>query len=371
MFIKLKSLLISVSLVALCFTSQAQYQELAQPSSSNAWVMAYGIAESYSNAVYDAGTVSGTWDEYFVVPQWGWTSIIDVQVTPDQLAPTTLDLMTNIASGFPGAAGATGPQGTPGIDGTNGSPGAAGATGATGTVGAQGPIGLTGPTGPQGASGTNGATGATGASGSTGATGATGSQGAAGTNGTNGASPIILIGTTTSISSGSPSVTDTVTGPTNLFNFTLLQGATGATGPQGPAGSTGVAGSTGATGSAGAVGATGSTGPTGPTGATGAAGANGTNSKLIQDVRLQTDAAGNFSWTYPTAYGAGTNPVVQIQVESPSTNVLLNVQIIGTPSNTGMTGKVWSLPSISVLTLLVLGSPVGYQSYVHVFVAAP
>jgi len=176
-------------------------------------------------------------------------------------------------------------------------------------------------------------------------------------------------------------------------------GATGATGPKGDkgdkgdTGSTGATGPTGATGSPGATGATGPAGPTGPTGATGAAGTNATTTsnattstaglesaadktKLdslpsIQRLRVQTDASGNYTWTYPTAYGSGVVPIIGCQIETATTTVPVNVQIIGTPTNTSCVIKVLSAPTVNVLGVLVLGTPAGTQAYLHLTATTP
>ncbi len=78
------------------------------------------------------------------------------------------------ATGAPGATGATGQAGAAGATGPTGPTGATGATGPTGNTGATGPTSDTGATGAPGPTGDIGATGATGDTGTTGATGPTG-----------------------------------------------------------------------------------------------------------------------------------------------------------------------------------------------------
>lgn len=90
----------------------------------------------------------------------------------------------------------------------------------------------------------------------------------------------------------------------------------------------------------------------------------------IQRVRAQTDASGNYTWTYPSAYGSGVVPIISVVAEGGST-VPLNVQIVGVPSNTSVTFKVLSLPSTSILGIVVLGAPAGAQAYLHVTAVAP
>lgn len=160
-------------------------------------------------------------------------------------------------------------------------------------------------------------------------------------------------------------------------------------------GATGATGATGAAGAAGAVGATGATGAVGATGAAGSNGSNGTNATttsnatgsvpglesgadktkldalpLIQRIRVQTDSSGSYTWTYPTAYGSGVIPVVSVVAEGGST-VPLNVQLASAPTNTSATFKVLTLPSTSVLSIVVLGAPAGAQAYLDITATAP
>ena len=90
--------------------------------------------------------------------------------------------------GIAGVAGTDGKTGTPGVAGTDGktitnTSSGSGATGATGATGAPGSIGTTGATGSAGASGSAGPAGPPGPAGSTGATGAAGALGAPGVSG--------------------------------------------------------------------------------------------------------------------------------------------------------------------------------------------
>jgi hypothetical protein len=172
----------------------------------------------------------------------------------------------------------------------------------------------------------------------------------------------------------------------------LPAGPTGATGTTGPTGPTGPTGLTGATGPTGATGSAGSVGATGPTGATGAAGTNATTTASattsaaglesaadktqltalpsIQRLRVQTDASGNYTWTYGTAFPGGIVPVIGVVAEGGST-VPLNVQTVGAPTNTSVVFKVLSLPSTSVLSVVVLGAPTGTQAYLDLTAMSP
>ena len=136
-------------------------------------------------------------------------------------------------------------------------------------------------TGPQGE---QGVTGATGPQGERGAMGATGPQGNDGFVGEDGKTPVITVGTVTTVENEPANVSAIPTADGVMFNFALPQGergATGATGPQGEQGVTGAMGPqglqgvTGATGPQGEQGVTGAPGPQGDQGATGATGPQG------------------------------------------------------------------------------------------------
>lgn len=85
--------------------------------------------------------------------------------------------------------------------------------------------------------------------------------------------------------------------------------------------------------------------------------------KDIQTARVQTDASGNYTWTYPVAFNGGSVPRISALVETSSGTVPYNVQIVGTPTATSTVLKVLSSPTLTVLGINVLGSSVGTQSY--------
>ena len=93
--------------------------------------------------------------------------------------------------------------------------------------------------------------------------------------------------------------------------------------------------------------------------------------QAIQRLRVQTDASGNYTWTYPTAYPSGVVPVISAVSESASSTVPQGVQIVGVPTNTSATFKVINLPSTSVLGIVVLGAPTAAQAYIHITAVAP
>lgn len=77
---------------------------------------------------------------------------------------------------------------------------------------------------------------------------------------------------------------------------------------------------------------------------------------------VTTDSSGNVTWTYPTAYPAGTVPKCScLPHGTTATNV--TAQWISA-TNTSVTFKVWSLPQTSVLGIVVLGAPAGAASLV-------
>lgn len=90
-----------------------------------------------------------------------------------------------------------------------------------------------------------------------------------------------------------------------------------------------------------------------------------------QRIRVQTDASGNVTWVYGTAFGAGVVPVISVVSETASTTIPQGVQIIGTPTNTQCVFKVINLPATSVLGIVVLGAPTGTQAYIDAYAMAP
>lgn len=92
--------------------------------------------------------------------------------------------------------------------------------------------------------------------------------------------------------------------------------------------------------------------------------------QAIQRTRVQTNSTGDYTWTFPAAYGTGVIPVISAVSESSSTTVPQGVQIVAI-SNTSVTIKVINLPSTSVLSIVVLGAPAGAQAYVHLTAVAP
>lgn len=59
-------------------------------------------------------------------------------------------------------------------------------------------------------------------------------------------------------------------------------------------------------------------------------------SKARKQIVTMGAASSTYSWTYPVAFGAGVTPICSAIVQVPNgTTDLYNVQVMGTPSNTG------------------------------------
>lgn len=145
-------------------------------------------------------------------------------------------------------------------------------------------------------------------------------------------------------------------------------GATGAQGPQGVKGDTGAAGPVGATGPKGDTGATGPQGVKGDTGATGPAGAN---ARQTHATRAQTDTAGRYTWTFPTAFPAGVLPVIALTVQDASTGSFEHK--ITALSNTAVSVQIAKLNAVNALGAAVqlLGLDPNPQAFVHITATAP
>lgn len=233
-----------------------------------------------------------------------------------------------------------GPKGDAGSTGAQGLKGEQGDAGPAGAIGQQGPSGAPGSDGARGDSGGVGQTGPQGLTGATGLAGATGPRGPAGD-----------------------------TGPAGGMG---LQGARGETGQQGPVGAAGPAGAIGPAGEigpAGAIGPAGSQGLKGDTGAAGPAGAAGTAGTKVQAIRVQTDAAGKYTWTFPTAFVAGVLPVIQITVQDAS-SATFNHKVTAL-SNTAVTIQLVKTTAVTVVGVSVLGMDTSPQAFVHLMVVAP
>jgi len=76
-------------------------------------------------------------------------------------------------------------------------------------------------------------------------------------------------------------------------------------------------------------------------------------SKARKQIVVMPSAATTYTWTYPTAFGAGVVPIVSaiVQVANGNTD-LFNVQIMGAPTNTQCTFQI-NRVSAGLLSLLL------------------
>lgn len=76
-------------------------------------------------------------------------------------------------------------------------------------------------------------------------------------------------------------------------------------------------------------------------------------SKARKQIVTMGSAASTYTWTYPTAFGAGVVPIVSAIVQVGAGNQdLFNVQIVGTPTNTQCTFQINRVSS-GLLSLLL------------------
>jgi hypothetical protein len=83
------------------------------------------------------------------------------------------------------------------------------------------------------------------------------------------------------------------------------------------------------------------------------------NPPTFARTRATTDANGNYTWTYGITFSNA--PAISCLAEGGST-VPLTAQLVGVPTTTNCVLKVMSLPSTSVLGIVVLGAPQGTQA---------
>lgn len=76
-------------------------------------------------------------------------------------------------------------------------------------------------------------------------------------------------------------------------------------------------------------------------------------SKARKQISVMPSAATTYTWTYPTAFGAGVVPIVSAIVQVSAGNQdLFNVQIMGAPTNTSCTFQI-NRVSAGLLSLLL------------------
>lgn len=151
------------------------------------------------------------------------------------------------------------------------------------------------------------------------------------------------------------------------------KGEKGDEGPEGPAGSNGAPGVKGDTGSPGADGPQGPKGDQGiqgPKGDQGDQGPAGTPSKLVHSITATTNAAGSYTFTFPTAFAA--TPRVTATVQSATVDIFdVKITSVSTTSCTVQIGRTQaSVVALLGLTILSVPSSVGAQ-VVHIIACAP
>ncbi len=76
-------------------------------------------------------------------------------------------------------------------------------------------------------------------------------------------------------------------------------------------------------------------------------------SKARKQIITMGSASSTYNWTYPTAFGSGVVPICLAIVQVPNgTTDLFNVQVMGTPTNTGCTFQI-NRVSAGLLALLL------------------
>ena len=90
----------------------------------------------------------------------------------------------------------------------------------------------------------------------------------------------------------------------------------------------------------------------------------------VQRTRVQTTVAGTYTWTFPTPYGAGVTPNVQITVEDSTAGNIWNQQVTAI-YNISVTIQITKTTSVSVLGINVLGIAATPQAYIHLMTIAP
>lgn len=90
----------------------------------------------------------------------------------------------------------------------------------------------------------------------------------------------------------------------------------------------------------------------------------------VQRLRVQTDVAGNYTWMFPTPYGAGVTPIIMISVEDSAAGSSMAHRITAI-SNTAVTLQVSRTTAVTILGISVLGISASPQSWIHLAAIAP
>lgn len=93
------------------------------------------------------------------------------------------------------------------------------------------------------------------------------------------------------------------------------------------------------------------------------------NLENLQYTRAQTNTSGDYTWTFPNAYGAGVVPRI-VAVTELNTTDIMNVNITAL-SNTAVTVHCTRTTPLVVLTINVLGVSSAPQCFVHLYADSP
>lgn len=96
-------------------------------------------------------------------------------------------------------------------------------------------------------------------------------------------------------------------------------------------------------------------------------------SKARKQITTMGSAATTYAWTYPVAFSSGVTPIVSAIVQVPNGNTdLFNVQVMGTPTNTGCTFQITGV-SAGLFGLLTgaLGINTPIASTLHMIALEP
>jgi len=97
-------------------------------------------------------------------------------------------------------------------------------------------------------------------------------------------------------------------------------------------------------------------------------------SKARKQSVVMGSAATTYAWTYPTPFGTGVVPIVNAIVQVPAGNQdLFNVQVMGTPSNTGCVFQINRVSSglLSLLTGALSINPTPIAATLHMIALEP
>jgi hypothetical protein len=244
-----------------------------------------------------------------------------------------------------------------------------------GPMGPQGPAGAQGEAGPPGKDGAPGKNGIDGKPGEPGKDGAPGKDGEHGANGRNGIDG--LPGKDGAPGLPGPAGRDGAPGRDGIDGINGKDGAPGARGEQGIQGLPGKDGANGKDGAPGPRGEQGIQGIQGPPGSAANLATVATSGKYSDltgepmAVRITTDAAGRYTWTFPTPFAAGVIPVVSADVQDNSgNNVMLGVKITAV-SNTAVTIQVSRVTTVGVAGISALTFDTNIATMVHLVAFAP